>query len=139
MQQVRRREPIERQVHVGEVTAANGELAAQIVSGRNTRQHLHRSQRIVGKDAPQILNVGAAQYLLRRSAWIGGPEPLGADRNGLRVTSSAGHRNRDLRDRARGHRHQPLSDGVAHDRRTQPPSARRNCQLKGPVRPCDDG
>ena len=90
VQQVRRREAVERQVHVRKVAAANGELAAQVVAGRHARQHLDRPQRIVGKDAAQVLDVGAAQYLLGRGAGIGGPETFGADGDGFRVTGPAG-------------------------------------------------
>ena len=60
-----------------EAAAADAELAAQIVAGGDAGQHLHRAQRIVGQHAAQVLDVGAAEDLLRRRARIGGAEPIG--------------------------------------------------------------
>ena len=70
-------------MHVREVAAANGELAAQVVAGRNARQHLHGAKGIVGEDTAQVLDVGAAEDLLRGRPRIGHAEPIGTHRHGF--------------------------------------------------------
>ena len=79
VQQKRRGEAVDRHVHMGEIAAAHAELAAEIVAGRDPRQHLDGAQRVVGQHAAQILDVGAAEHLLRRDAGFGrdgtGPPP----------------------------------------------------------------
>jgi hypothetical protein len=72
---------------VSEVTSAYAELASKIVGCRNTRKDLDGTQGIVGEDAPEILNVGAPEDLLRRDARIGAPESIGRDRHRLGVSA----------------------------------------------------
>ncbi len=73
--------PSTRQVHVREAAAADGELAAEIVAGRDARQHLDGAERIVGEHAAEILDVGASQDLLR-----GAPGSADRKRSALTVT-----------------------------------------------------
>ena len=62
----RRGKAVDGEIQVGEVAAADAELAAEIVAGCHARQHLHGPQRIVGQHAAQILELGAAEDLLSR-------------------------------------------------------------------------
>ena len=138
VQQVRRREAVERQVHVREVAAADGELAAQVVAGGDAGQDLNGSQGIVGEDATEVLDVGAPEHLLGRRARVGRPEPIGADRHGLGITRAAGQGNRHFQDLPRHDRHRALGDRVADDRGPEAPGAGQNGQLEATV-PGRDG
>ena len=80
----------------------------QVVAGGDPRQRLHRPEGIVGKDAAQVLNVGAAEHLLRRRPRVGSPEPFGADRDLLGVDGAAGQRDPDVDGCPSDDRHQPL-------------------------------
>jgi len=60
----RRREPIDSEVHVREVAAADAELALEVVAGRDPREHLHRAQGVVGQDAAKVLKLRARKGLL---------------------------------------------------------------------------
>ena len=46
------------------------ELAAEVVAGRDARQHLDGAHRIVGEQVAQVLDVGAAERLLRRHGFL---------------------------------------------------------------------
>ena len=138
VQQVGRGEAVERQVHVREIAAADGELAAQVVAGRHAGQDLHGSQRIVGEDAAEVLDIGAPEHLLGRRARVGRTEPIGADGHGLGIAGAAGQGDRHFRDLPGHDRHRTLGDRVADDRRPQPPDAGQHGHLE-PTVPAGDG
>src|SRR5262249_4879317 len=79
VQEKGRRNAVERGIHAIEAAAANGELAAKIVAGRDPRQHLDRAHGIISEEAPEVLNLGAAERLLRGHRFLLPLESLGRD------------------------------------------------------------
>ena len=133
MEQVRRREPVEREVHVGEVAAAHRKLAAQIVTRRHARQDLNCPQRIVCEDAAQILDVGAAEHLLGRRSRVGVPKSFGADGHGLRIARASGQGNRQIQRHPCHERDVTLGERIANDRRAQPACAGRQREVEAAI------
>ena len=121
-----------------EVAAADGELAAQVVAGGHAWQHLNGSQWIVGKDAAQVLDVGAPEHLLGGRPGIRLPEPIGADGDGLRVARPAGKRDRRLDDFTCRDGHRPLGYRIPDHGTTEAARARRHHQFEPPVGARDD-
>ena len=60
------RNAFEGEVHVPDGKPPHAELAAQVVAGCDTGEHMNGAHRIVGDDAAQLLKLVAAENLLRR-------------------------------------------------------------------------
>lgn len=63
MDEQRRGDAFEREVHVADRQAADAELTAQVVAGGDARQHMNGAHRIVRDDAAQLLKLVASQHL----------------------------------------------------------------------------
>ena len=66
VQEERRGHAVDGEPDAAERTAADRELAAEVVAGAHARQHVDRPHRIVRHQAAQVLDVGAAEHQLRR-------------------------------------------------------------------------
>ena len=121
-------------MHVREAAAPHTELAPQIVGGCYPRQNLNGAQRVVGQNAPQVLNVGTPQDLLRGRSGVRGPEPVGADRHRLFVAPSAASEPYDhLCGDASRRGHVAPRDCVAHHRRPEMTGAQGRLKLELPL------
>ena len=65
VQEQRRRSAVDHDAGLTERGSTDGEIRAQVVARRHAGQRLHRSQRVVGDDAAQILQRGRSQHALR--------------------------------------------------------------------------
>ncbi len=119
VQQERRGDAFEREVHLPHAGAADRELAAEIVAGGDRRQHLHRPKRVVRQDAAQLLQLASADRVLGRdrrlSSWDvpGTGSPADVHRFGVRA-SSLGEHDRHVGDSARRDRHGALDEDEVH-------------------------
>ncbi len=92
----RRRNALEREVHVANGKAADAELAAQVVAGRDPRQHVNGAHRIVGDHAAKLLQLVAAEHLpAAGGSRVGSTRRAHVHRFRVRARSR-GDRNRDL-------------------------------------------
>ena len=70
MKQQRAVHAVYRDADVRRTETANGKLGAEVVARRNGGQHLRSAKRIVGNQPAQREQIAAAQYRLRRDAWL---------------------------------------------------------------------
>ena len=106
MQQKRRRDALEGEIHLLNAGAADREFAAEIVAGGDARQRLNRAHRIV-RHAAELLKLGAAELLLGRHCRIVARRGAAddGDRFGIRARSLG-----------EGDRHLGRAAGRDHDR-----------------------
>ena len=119
VQQERRGDALEREVHLPHAGAADRELAAEIVAGGDRRQHLHGPQRVVREDAAQLLQLASADRLLGRDRRLATWDVTGARRSAdvhrFGVGAGAlGEHDRHVGDSARRDRHGPLDEDEVH-------------------------
>jgi hypothetical protein len=125
VQEVRRGEAVHREGQVAEITPADRELAAEVVSGGHAGQDLHGPERIVGEDAAEVLELGAAQHMGRGHGIGRRPEDVRGDRHALAVGGRPLAETHRYGRRARPHGHLAAEQGVAHDGDVEAMGARR--------------
>ncbi len=136
----RARHAVQRHADVPEIAAANGEIAAEVVAARYARERLHGSHRVVGEQATQVLELGAADDNLRGNARRFARKEIPTDAHLLGVRPRAlGKRNRHVDRRAFGHLDVASRERVADQRHLEHARARRDAaEPEAPVRTGDD-
>ena len=119
VQQERRGDALEREVHLPHAGAADRELAAEIVAGGDRRQHLHGAKRVVRQDAAQLLQLASADRLLGRDRRLATRDVTGARRSAdvhrFGVGAGAfGEHDRHVGDSACRDRHGSLDEDEVH-------------------------
>ena len=108
VQQKRRRDAFEREVHLLEAGAANRELAPEVAGRCHARERLDRPQEVV-HEAAQLLKDRAAQRAFGRNRGILSHRRRADHGDGFFVGAGAfGERDRDFRRRAGRHRDRSL-------------------------------
>ena len=135
MQEERRGNALERELHVLDVVAAHRELAAQVVAGRDARHDLDRPQRIVGDQAPELLQVLAGERLFGGDIGLLPLDRPALNRDGFSKSPSPfAERNRDDGRRIGGHRDGAFHEDEIDGRHIELVGSRRDtCELEPPL------